>query len=117
MSVVAPIVTLVVAALHAGFFVLESVLWAGPTGRKVFGLSAADAETTKVLASNQGVYNLALALALVWALAAQDRVALTILLAFVAGVGVYGAATVKPTIFVLQALPALIALGAWQLAG
>lgn len=104
-----------VALLHVGFMVLESVLWATPTGRKIFALSEQQAEDTKVLALNQGIYNLMVAVALVWALASANAGAVTILLVFVVVVGLAGAATVKPTIFVLQALPALLALGAQQL--
>jgi putative membrane protein len=56
---------LVGALLHVGFFVLESVLFTKPPGRKVFGVSEADAETMKFLAFNQGFYNLFLALGVV----------------------------------------------------
>ncbi len=40
----------------------------------------------------------------------------TFLLVFVVVVGLFGAITVKPTIFVVQALPALLALGLGALA-
>lgn len=46
------------AALHAVFFVVESLLWTRPAVRERFGQSKAAAETTKVLAFNQGFYNL-----------------------------------------------------------
>jgi putative membrane protein len=48
--------------IHIGFFVLESLLFTKPAGRKVFGASEADAETMKFLAFNQGFYNLFLAI-------------------------------------------------------
>lgn len=111
MSLAATVVTLVVAFLHFGFMVLETFLWARPTGRKVFQLTEEDAETTRVLAANQGVYNGALAACLVWATVAGPVEARVALLAFVVVAGVYGGATVKPTIYVIQALPALVALG------
>ena len=41
---VGQIVVGLVALLHVGFFVLESVLWTKPTGMRIFGLSAEDAE-------------------------------------------------------------------------
>lgn len=116
MTALAFALPLVVAALHVGFFVLESVLWAKPTGRKVFGLSREDAETTRVLASNQGVYNLMVAVGLAYGVLAAEPALVTFLLVFVALVGVYGAATVSRTILVVQALPALLALGAVALA-
>jgi putative membrane protein len=50
------------ALLHVGFFVLESLLWTKPAGRKIFGTTAADAETIKFMAFNQGFYNLFLAI-------------------------------------------------------
>lgn len=110
MSLLASVVASIVALLHVGFFVLESLLWTKPTGRKTFGLSAQDAETTRVLAANQGVYNLMVAVSLVWGVVAANPSIVTVQLVFVAAVGLYGAVTVKPTIFVLQALPALIGL-------
>ncbi len=100
-----------VAVLHVGFMVLESLLWTQPMGRKIFRMSAEKAETTKVLASNQGAYNGMLAVGIAWALLVGNGPALAFLLFFVVIVGIYGALTVSPTIFVVQALPAIIALG------
>lgn len=111
MSTLATAVVLLVALLHFGFMILESVLWATPRGRKIFGLSAADAETTKALAMNQGVYNGMVAVGLAWATLTGNTPTELFLLVFVVIVGLFGAATVKPTIFFLQALPAMIALG------
>lgn len=110
MTLVATIFALLVAALHLGFFALESLLWTAPTGRRIFGLSREDAERTKALASNQGVYNAMVAVGIVWGVFASQPATVGFLLVFVAVVGVYGAITVKPTIFVVQSLPALIAL-------
>ena len=109
---IAASLTVLVAVLHVGFMVLESVLWTKPTGRKVFGLSRERAETTKDLASNQGVYNGMLGGCLIWALVAPNPGAQAMLLVFVVIVGIYGAITVKPTIFAVQALPAILGLGA-----
>ncbi|HNA79640.1 MAG TPA: DUF1304 domain-containing protein [Turneriella sp.] len=50
------------ALLHIVFFVFESLLWTTPTVRKIFRQSEADAQTTRMLALNQGYYNLFLAL-------------------------------------------------------
>lgn len=49
------------AALHCYIFVLESLSWTSPRTRAVFGTTAEEAETTKLLAFNQGFYNLFLA--------------------------------------------------------
>jgi len=112
---------LLVALLHVSFLVLEMVLWERPLGRRVFGMSAEKAATTAVLAKNQGLYNGFLAAGVVWGLvlASQGeplaRDVLTFFLGCVVVAGVFGAATVSPRIFLVQALPALIALGAiWR---
>ena len=97
--------SLLVAALHAVFFVVESFLWTGKTVRRRFGMTPEQAEATKVLAANQGVYNGALAAALAWATVAGERATVLALLAFVVVVGVYGGATAKRSIFFVQALP------------
>jgi len=102
--------TLVVAVLHVLFMVLETFLWTTPRGRKIFGQTKEGAEATKVLAGNQGVYNGALGASLAWAALTGETHATLALLVFVIVVGVYGAITAKPTILVVQALPALVAL-------
>lgn len=110
MSTAAVAATLVVAALHVVFMILESVLWTTPRGRKVFGQSVEDAEKTKVLALNQGLYNGGVAALLGWA-ALTDRVDTTgALLIFVIAMGIVGAITAKPTILFFQAVPAAVAL-------
>lgn len=50
------------AALHVYIFVLESIIWTSPRARATFGTTEAEAEATKELASNQGFYNLMLAI-------------------------------------------------------
>ncbi len=53
------------AVIHFYIFFLESFLWGKPRTNQIFGLRAADAEATRPLAFNQGVYNLLLAVAVV----------------------------------------------------
>src|SRR5271154_5875089 len=48
--------------LHVYIFVMESVTWTSRRTRAVFGTTAEEAETTKLLAFNQGFYNLFLAI-------------------------------------------------------
>lgn len=51
------------AMLHLLFFVLESVLFRRPAGRRLFGVRAEhDSPPLRLFAVNQGVYNLALAI-------------------------------------------------------
>lgn len=47
--------------LHVYIFVIESLTWTSPRTRATFGTTEAEAETTKLLAFNQGFYNLFLA--------------------------------------------------------
>jgi putative membrane protein len=49
------------ALLHVYIFVMESFTWTSPRTRATFGTTAEEAETTKLLAFNQGFYNLFLA--------------------------------------------------------
>ena len=53
---------LLAALLHVYIFTMESVTWTQPATWKRFGVtSQADADTTRLLAYNQGFYNLFLA--------------------------------------------------------
>lgn len=104
-----------VAVAHVAFMVLETFLWTTPGVRKRFGQTAEQAEATRVLAANQGVYNGALAGALVWSVVAGEAFATTVLLSFVVVVGVYGAYSAKRSILFIQALPAAVALALGQL--
>ena len=47
MSSIAIAAVLLVVVLHLGFFVLESMMWARPMGRKIFELSVEDSEANK----------------------------------------------------------------------
>jgi putative membrane protein len=50
------------ALLHVYIFTMESLTWTSPRTRATFGTTPAEAETTKLLAFNQGFYNLFLAI-------------------------------------------------------
>lgn len=52
------IVAVLAAVLHGYIFVMESLTWTSPRTRAVFGTTAEEAETTRMLAFNQGFYNL-----------------------------------------------------------
>jgi putative membrane protein len=62
MIVAAVIFAGLAALLHVYIFVLESFRWTAPRTRAVFGTTAEEAQTTKMLAFNQGFYNLFLAI-------------------------------------------------------
>ncbi len=50
------------ALLHVYIFVMESLTWTSPRTRAAFGTTPEEAETTRLLAFNQGFYNLFLAI-------------------------------------------------------
>ncbi len=121
MTMLANFLVALVALEHVYILVLEMFLWTGPRGRKAFGLSAERAEATRVMAANQGLYNGFLAAGLIWSLFHPDPlVALQLKLFFLGCVlvaGLYGGATASRKIFVIQALPAGLALIAVLIAG
>lgn len=103
--------TTLVALLHFGFMMVEMFFWNHPLGQKMFGLSESLASQTGWMAANQGLYNGFLVAGLIWGLAAKKRDIVIFFLLCVIVAGVFGAITVKPTVFIVQALPAIIALG------
>lgn len=112
MSVIALSLIALVALLHLYFLVLEMFLWTRPLGMKVFRLTREKAESTKALAANQGLYNGFLAAGLVWSIMGERRDVATFFLACIVVAGLYGAATVNKRIFIVQSVPALLALAA-----
>jgi len=113
MSITAKILIALVALEHIYFLVLEMFLWEKPRTRAAFGMSAEQAAQTKVLAANQGLYNGFLAAGLIWSLTESRIFGLPLALFFLACVlvaGLYGGATANKRIWLLQALPAALAL-------
>lgn len=88
-------------------------LWTTPRGRKAFSLTADFAQKTKALAANQGLYNGLLAAGLLWGLLHEEagvgEQIQIFSLACVTIAGAYGAVVVKPRIFLVQSVPALLA--------
>ena len=113
MSIIAKVLVALVAIEHVYILVLEMFLWTTPRGRKAFGTTPEFAESTKVLAANQGLYNGCLAAGLFWSLIAPSAYARDLAIFFLVSVviaGTYGGFTASRRIWVVQALPALIAL-------
>lgn len=121
MAILAMVLVALVAIEHIYILVLEMFLWTTPRGMKAFGMKPEQAVLTKVMAANQGLYNGFLAAGLIWSLLHPDMaVAFQLKLFFLACVlvaGLYGGATASRKIFVIQALPAAIALCVVLLAG
>ena len=112
MSTVAIALVVLVALLHLYFLVLEMFLWTRPLGLKTFRNTPDKAEVTRVLAANQGLYNGFLAAGLLYAAITGSREFALFFLACVVVAGLYGAYSVNKRIFLVQALPALLALAA-----
>src|SRR2546423_4080547 len=109
MSIIAKILIVLIALEHIYFVVLEMFLWEKPRTRAAFGMTAEQAEQTKVLAANQGLYNGFLSAGLFWALAAPLAFATQLALFFLGCVlvaGIYGGFTANKRIWLLPALPA-----------
>ena len=106
------ILVALVAVLHVGFLVLEMFLWTTPVGLKTFNMTPEFASSTMVLAANQGLYNGFLAAGLIWGLVAKENATAirVFFLGCVVVAGIFGAATAKPSILFVQALPAALGL-------
>lgn len=101
---------------HVWFFVLESFLWNTPFGMKTFKMSKEMAEATKVLAQNQGFYNLFLAAGIFLGLYTGDAKVIYFFLICIIVAGIVGAVTANKNILFVQAVPALLALITYYLA-
>jgi putative membrane protein len=104
----------IVAIEHLYILWIEMFAWT-TAGKKIFRSFPEELfEKTKALAANQGLYNGFLATGLTWSLFINDtqwskNIAL-FFLGCVIVAGIYGGLTASRSIFVKQALPALIAL-------
>lgn len=106
----ARLIATLVALLHLYFLVLEMFLWTRPLGLKVFRNTPEKAQTTRVLAANQGLYNGFLAAGLAWGVVATRADVLAFFLGCVVVAGLYGAWSVSRRILWIQAAPAAVAL-------
>ena len=112
MELVISSLILFVALEHLGFLYLEMFLWTKKAGIKIFGHAKEEAEKSKVLAANQGLYNGFIAAGLAWGFFHPNsefgsQIVLFFLTCIVIA-GVYGALTAKTSILYIQALPAFI---------
>ncbi|HUP13138.1 MAG TPA: DUF1304 domain-containing protein [Niastella sp.] len=115
MELVANILVGMVALEHLYILYLEMFAWE-TKGKKTFkgSLRPELFAPTKVLAANQGLYNGFLSAGLIWSFFITDEawssnVAVFFLSCAIVA-GVYGAVTASKKIFVIQALPAIVAL-------
>ena len=110
MKLLANIATLFVALSHVGILILEMFFWNHPVGQKIFSMTPEVAESSAVLAMNQGLYNGFLVAGLFWGLLSKRRDVKLFFLGCVVVAGIFGGLTAKTSILFTQALPALIAL-------
>ncbi len=110
MKILAFFLTALVALSHIGFLVLEMFLWTTPTGHQIFDITPEFAESSAVLAANQGLYNGFLAVGLLWGLLAGRKDLKIFFLLCVITAGIYGGLTASPSILYIQALPGILAL-------
>ena len=110
MKLLSGFAVMLVAALHAAFLTLEMFFWDHPVGRKIFSMTEEQSANSAILAANQGLYNGFLAAGLLWGLIARRRDVQIFFLLCVIVAGVYGGATAKPTIWLTQAAPGVVAL-------
>lgn len=107
---------ILIAVIHIWFLVLEMFLWTKPLGLKLMVITSHQAEETKILAMNQGLYNGMIAAYLIWCLGRNDLSTITFILGSIVIAGCYGAWTAKrPIIFFIQSVPAILALIALKL--
>ncbi|MCG3266543.1 DUF1304 domain-containing protein [Yoonia sp. I 8.24] len=104
------ILVLLVAVIHIYIAVLEMKFWDQPRGLRVFGLSQDLASQTKVLAFNQGLYNLFLAAGILVGIALGVPQLTIFIVACVLVAGVVGYATGIKSALYAQSIPAALAL-------
>jgi putative membrane protein len=109
MKIFANIFTLLVAISHVGILILEMFFWNHPIGHKIFSMTPEVAESSLVLAMNQGLYNGFLAAGLFWGLFTNRLDIKLFFLACVVVAGIFGGITAKTSILFTQGLPALLA--------
>ncbi len=109
---IALILIVLVALIHAYFLVLEMFRWEEPRTRKVFGTTPEFAAESKVMAANQGLYNGFLAAGLIYGLVlgvAGGQMVIFLLLCVIVA-GIYAAMCgIKAALFA-QTVPATLAL-------
>ena len=115
MSILALILILFVAIEHYCILILEMYFNESETIQRNFGLDSKflKDERVKKMMANQGLYNSFLASGLIWSLIEtgefQIQIAVFFLICIICA-AVYGSVTVSKKIFLLQGLPALMAI-------
>lgn len=114
MKQLSTILITLVAIEHLYILYIEMFAWT-TIGKKTFRKFPAELfEKTKLLAANQGLYNGFLAAGLIWSLLISNtdwsHYTAYFFLSCVITAGLYGGLTTSKSIFVIQAIPAILAL-------
>jgi len=115
MSIIAKLLIALVALEHVYFLCVEMFMWTKPRTLATFGMTQAQADASKSLAANMGLYNGFLVAGLAWSLAAPSEFAGMLAIFFLSCVliaGIFGGVTASRRILYVQGVPALVALAA-----
>jgi len=114
MELVTRILVLAIAAEHLYILWMEMFAWKTVGKKMLPAFEPSFFEETRVLAANQGLYNGFLSAGLIWSLFVGDVIWAARISAFFLSciiiAGVYGALTSSKTIFLKQAMPAILTL-------
>ena len=113
MSILAYILTILVALEHFYILYLEMFALNSPKARKIFNLDEKTASNPKIqlLFANQGLYNGFLAVGLIFSLCIQQSAVTYFFLSCVIVAAIYGAISAKNKgILIKQGMPAVLAL-------
>jgi putative membrane protein len=104
--------TLITAVLHIWFLLLDTVFWTKPIGLAAFAMSRAFAEQTAVFAVHLGLCNGVLAAGLLYGVLRRNDAFTIFCLSWAAAAGILGGVTRGIPPFIIEAVPALVALAA-----
>lgn len=104
MSIAINIFAAITALEFVYIFYLETIATTSAKTKKTFNLEDSDVnnKTVKVLLKNQGVYNLAIAILLFFALLTQNFFLMFLLFIYIIFVAIYGAMTSQKKILIMQ---------------
>ena len=113
-KLISEILIALIAIEHFYILWLEMFAWTTKARQSFKSFPAELFEKTKPMAANQGLYNGFLAAGLIWSLLIQDAAwsnhVAVFFLSCVTVAGIYGGFSVQKSIFLVQAIPAALAL-------
>lgn len=112
MATIINLLIIIIILSHLYFLILEMFLWTKPIGLKIFGQTQSQADASRILAANQGLYNGFLAAGLTVGLLKGEAgySFIFFFLICISLAGIYGGLTANKRIILFQAVPALLCL-------